>query len=347
MSKEFLSSICFYFVVFTIVILLLFLNKKDNKLQILKKLVLVIIISMGLFSSFYLIFGNSKNYNTDEVGIGLSIFGMLATAWVGLNIYNVIEKKEIENMQRRVEDIVSKMDKVDKKISDTENRIDKKILETEKRMFISSMLVSINIENDSFKKIPYAEQIIKKYPEDEAGYLELGNICYYTKNIEGAAILIEEALKINPKNPRAYLIKGQILKDKRKFDEAIHNFNKYIELDDKNQEVYFEIAKAYMDDHSFKTQSEENEKLCRAIENFTKAIDLGRKETDVYMYRGIAYKNMKNYDKAIDDIKQAKDLFDEYDIFCKCDKEMIEKELKDIQEKKADAMKEKNENLNE
>ncbi|HFL3113487.1 TPA: hypothetical protein ACG3KP_003957, partial [Clostridioides difficile] len=86
MSKEYLFSSCFYFAIFTIVILFLFLNKRDDKLKILKKLVLASVISMGLFSSFYLIFGNSTNYNVNEVGVGLSIFGMLATVWVGLNI---------------------------------------------------------------------------------------------------------------------------------------------------------------------------------------------------------------------------------------------------------------------
>lgn len=308
--------------------LLLFLNKKDDRFKVLKKITLVAMVSTGLFISLYLVFGYS-GYETDEDDAGIAILGVLATVWVGLNIYNVIEKKEIENMQVRIEGIIEKVDNAEDKLDKKIYELDKKILEAEKRVFIEAMISSINIEQKHYKKLNYANKIIKKYPNDDIGYLEVGVICYNAGDRIASMGFIEDALKINDKNSKSYLFKGKIFKDEGQIDKALDNFSVSIKLNEKNQEAYFNIGEIYLKKGMY----------INAIENSTKAIDLRREDVDVYMCRGIAYKNMGNYDEAIADIEQAKKLFNEYDTSCKYNKETIEKELKEL--------KEKVENLNE
>lgn len=315
--------------------LLLFLNKEDDKFKALKKITLVAMVSTGLFISLYLVFGYS-GYETNEDDAGIAILGVLATVWVGLNIYNVIEKKELENMQTRMEGIIEKMDDVSKKIADAEYRFDKKIyevdekiLEVEKRTFIETMISSINIERENYKKLPYIEAILKKYPNEDVGPLELGVIYYNEGNREISIEFIEDALKINDKNPKSYLFKGKILKDDGKIDEALENFEISIKLDDKNQDAYLNAGEIYLNKRMYTD----------AIKNSTKVINLNKKNIDAYICRGIAYKSIGNYDEAIADIEQAKKLFNKYDTSCKYNKETIEKELEEL--------KEKIENLNE
>ncbi|CZR83029.1 photosystem I assembly protein Ycf3 [Clostridioides difficile] len=308
--------------------LLLFLNEKDDKFKALKKITLVAMVSTGLFISLYLVFGYS-GYETDEDDAGIAILGVLATVWVGLNIYNVIEKKEIENMQVRIEGIMEKVDNAEEKLDKKIYELDKKILEAEKRVFIEAMVSSINIEPEYYKKLDYAKKIITKYPSDDIGYLETGIICYNAGHRIVSIGFIEDALNINDKNSRSYLFKGKIFKDEGQIDKALDNFSISIKLDEKNQDAYFNIGEIYLRKRMY----------IKAIENSTKAIDLRREDVDVYMCRGIAYKNMGNYDEAIADIEQAKKLFNEYNTSCKYNKETIEKNLKEV--------KEKIENLNE
>ncbi|NMA48652.1 MAG: hypothetical protein GX947_02600 [Tissierellia bacterium] len=79
---------------FVLIIVLLIAEHKNLKIF---ALITPAIISMILFGAIFI-----KDYDTNsinEIEIGLSILGIAVTVWVGLNIYNLVEKREFDMLK--------------------------------------------------------------------------------------------------------------------------------------------------------------------------------------------------------------------------------------------------------
>lgn len=90
------SSIIFFtfgVLMFILVIGLLIFEYKDKKIF---ALITPAIISIILFGAIFI--KDSPPASINEIEIGLSVLGIAVSVWVGLNIYNVIEKNEIEKL---------------------------------------------------------------------------------------------------------------------------------------------------------------------------------------------------------------------------------------------------------
>ncbi|WP_254174443.1 CHAT domain-containing protein [Planktothrix pseudagardhii] len=121
------------------------------------------------------------------------------------------------------------------------------------------------------------------------------------RNFELVINLGEQILKIDiqhqiarTKTAQAY--KQRILNyyNQGKYDEAIKDGDRAIELKPDFAEIYYQRARAYYQKNNFQ----------EVIENCTKAINL-KKEADYYWQRGLAYYEKNNYDQAILDAENS------------------------------------------
>ena len=80
-----------------------------------------------------------------------------------------------------------------------------------------------------------------------------------------------------------------------KYNEAIADFNKSIELNPKNETVYNNRGSVYNELGNY------NE----AIADFNKSIELNPKNADVYARRGYVYNKLGNYNEVIVDYNKS------------------------------------------
>ncbi|MER0283834.1 tetratricopeptide repeat protein [Clostridioides difficile] len=327
MSKDYLLSLCVAFILFTITICFLFLDKKENKLEKLKKLVLSVVVSTGLFTSFYLVFGNSKNYNINEVGVGLSIFGMLATAWIGLNIYNLVEKKEVDYLQKKLKESIECIDVIKKELEKSKKDMHKKILESEKNNFIQSMVTLYAAEYDYDKAFYYADKIVDEYPQEAIGYSKRGNAHYLLERYDDALNDFKKAIELNPDDSMLYIDIAHVYESLGERNNALYSYNKSIKIDENNSIPYLFRGCFYreivdyenaLNDFSRVIETDKNtilgylsrasiyRKLGRvndALNDYDELVKKGN--VDGYVERGELYFEIGDYENALNDFKKA------------------------------------------
>ena len=117
---------------------------------------------------------------------------------------------------------------------------------------------------------------------------------YDKNNVEGA----EESETIRIIKAQQYYNRGKDYFNKGDNDEAIDNFKKAIELDQKYTAAYFDLAMVYN-----KLESDDD-----MIDNLDKVIELDINNINAYLRRADAYSCKGFYDRAIKDLKKVLDL---------------------------------------
>ena len=92
-----------------------------------------------------------------------------------------------------------------------------------------------------------------------------------------------------------YIFEGIAHSNKKRWDEAIDEYNKGIEINPKYPEAYNTRGAAYDDKGEYD----------KAISDYTKAIEINPSFADAYQNRGIAYDDKGQCDKAISDYTKA------------------------------------------
>jgi len=103
--------------------------------------------------------------------------------------------------------------------------------------------------------------------------------------------------KSGPWSPMAYQNRGSVFLDLRRYDEAIADFNKVIEMRPHNARAYLGRGVA----RAFKRQ------FTSAIGDLNRAIELDPKAPDAYFFRGMVYAEIGN-PRAIADFQKACDM---------------------------------------
>ena len=100
---------------------------------------------------------------------------------------------------------------------------------------------------------------------------------------------------LNPELINAYISRATAYKRKTKFEFAIEDYTKAIELDSDDPDIYHDRGVTYVEQDDFD----------HAIKDYTKAIKLNSKFTEAYYGRGNAHSGKNNYDLAIQDYTRA------------------------------------------
>jgi tetratricopeptide (TPR) repeat protein len=104
--------------------------------------------------------------------------------------------------------------------------------------------------------------------------------------------------KIDPRNVAAYINRGNTYSGLKRYERAIEDYNKAIELNPKYAGAYYNRGLAYRKLKRYE----------RAIEDYNKAIELNHDFTLAYKSRGVAYRELKQYAKEQEDYKKALEL---------------------------------------
>ncbi|MER0286032.1 tetratricopeptide repeat protein [Clostridioides difficile] len=276
---------------------LLFLNEKDDKFKVLKKFTLVAMVSTGLFISLYLVFGYSE-YKVEKDDAGIAILGVLATVWVGLNIYNVIEKREVDDLKEELRNSLEGINELRKDLRESKDEMDKKLYDVEKNSFIQNTFTMCSMKKNNNEEINYINRVIRRYPNEKIGYLYRAFLYTEEKKYEEAINDFSKVIELDDKYIYAYFDRGNAYGIKEIYDKALSDFSKVIELDNKHIKAYLLRGMLYVD----KKMHDE------ALSDFNKVIELDDKHIKAYLLRGMLYVNKKMYDEALNDFEEVLNL---------------------------------------
>ncbi len=127
------------------------------------------------------------------------------------------------------------------------------------------------------------------------------NLLLLMNDQKGASKIIEKAIEKNSDYAPYYLTRGKIYVLKEKYDEAIEDLNRAIDLgkgeygDEFNSTVLVSKGAAYqrLEDYN------------NALNDYSKALILNPKNAEAYLYRGFLYYQQEDYQTAMGDFNQA------------------------------------------
>lgn len=163
---------------------------------------------------------------------------------------------------------------------------------------------SKNYQKEAFKYLRKGEidrslrcfdSAIKADPSDYLAYYNRGTIYLQSKyDINKAIKDIDKSLELNPEYMDSYLIKGDIFKFKKEYEQAQNAYNKAAELEPENPFPYRAKSDFYLD----------RKKYNLALDEINKAIKIEPTGKD-YLNRGRIYCEMKKYNLALNDYEKA------------------------------------------
>jgi len=125
-------------------------------------------------------------------------------------------------------------------------------------------------------------------------------------NYEKAAEYDSKAIEKNPEYSAAYFERGYAYQLLQKYDLAIADYNKAIEIN-KNWEVTSNLSLAYFNKglSYYSLQPQQKENISNALNDWSKSIELNPNEPNAYLNRGLANEFLRNFEKAIADYKKS------------------------------------------
>lgn len=136
---------------------------------------------------------------------------------------------------------------------------------------------------------------VQASPADDA--IKQGEALIAKQDYKAASVVLDAAIRIAPKNARAYCNRGLAYLYLGQEQQALECFNKAIALDPKFAPAYYQLGCC----HSHGTNSEKK----IAVEYFSKAIALDPKNVEAHYYRGYSYEELGHDQKAIEDMNKA------------------------------------------
>jgi tetratricopeptide (TPR) repeat protein len=146
--------------------------------------------------------------------------------------------------------------------------------------------------------IRICEDIIKKSPKSQDGYVIWGNCLRCQERYDEAIEKFKKAIELNHKFYEAYGAWGECLRRQERYDEAIEKFKKVIEINPKSYEAYGAWGECLR----------RQERYDEAIEKFKKAIELNPQYLDAYGSWGESLRKQEHYDEAIEKFKKVIEL---------------------------------------
>ena len=139
------------------------------------------------------------------------------------------------------------------------------------------------------KAIKLYEKCTLNFPNHIFSKLNLSFLYYKLNDLEKASLMIEDAIKLKPKLPNGYCIRGLILKSLNKFNESKISFEKAIEIDGNYIDAYINLGLLNKDYNNY----DDAEKY------YLKAIEIDSKSAIAHLNLGACYKEKLELDKAI------------------------------------------------
>jgi tetratricopeptide (TPR) repeat protein len=146
------------------------------------------------------------------------------------------------------------------------------------------------------------QNVIDKTIHTAHGYNSFGNLFYDLGRFNQAIEQYKKAIELDPAYVVAYNNRGLALRSLGKYEEALTQYLKATELEPTNPDVFNNIGNALYDLKKYE----------EAIAQYIKAIELDSNFVDAYNNRGLALKNLRRYEEAIAQYTKAIELDPNY-----------------------------------
>jgi len=164
-----------------------------------------------------------------------------------------------------------------------------------------TLATDLNEENikAGIEEISYAINLRPDYTE---AYLERGKLYLQLGELDKAEQDFNNVLNLKPNNEDSYIHLAQIYLARGDYSKALDKLQKVYKKEGKdNYKYYFYLGKIHFNNKDFE----------KAIELLSEAIKLNQYLVDAYDLRAQSYKQVKQYEKAIEDFKRAYTLMPE------------------------------------
>lgn len=143
---------------------------------------------------------------------------------------------------------------------------------------------------------PASQPLAAENPEDQAQELFLQGVDALNQGNSNAALeKFNEALKLDPEIPEAYINRGIALRRLEQYVEAVADFDKALKLAPKSPEAFYNRALAYSLSGVYD----------KAVADYTHALKLAPKDWQIFYNRGNAYLDQNKPKEALADYNQA------------------------------------------
>jgi len=149
------------------------------------------------------------------------------------------------------------------------------------------------------------EKAIAKDPKNIAVAFNVAKYYIEQKNFDKANLYLDRAKAIDDKNPQVIYWLGEMANEKGKYDDAISNFGRFLEIYSTLDEKVKEIDKGFYQDVLFKLgmiQLDKKKSAKNAIKYFKAAIEADSTDALSSLQLGISYYKNNEFKNAIDPI---------------------------------------------
>jgi tetratricopeptide (TPR) repeat protein/S1-C subfamily serine protease len=135
-----------------------------------------------------------------------------------------------------------------------------------------------------------------------AWYVNRGILYRRQQKYELALDDYNKAIELNPNHANAYNNRGNLYQDLQKYELALDDFNKAIEINPNFAILYYNRGGLYYNQQKYEL----------ALSDINKAIELNPNYAEAYYNRGLLYYDLQKYELALSDINKAIELNPNY-----------------------------------
>lgn len=138
--------------------------------------------------------------------------------------------------------------------------------------------------------------VISKSPNKARSYSARGNFLLRNEKKYSEALSdYNKAIELSPYYAEPYANRGSVYENLLKYNEALNDYNKAIDLNPNYATAYFNRGNIF----------NREKKYAKALEDYSKAIELNPNYAKAYMNRGNIFKSENNYARAVEDYTKA------------------------------------------
>ena len=166
--------------------------------------------------------------------------------------------------------------------------------DVESTVGIADDLVKLKRFDEALEKYNEALDYLPSYAPAIDGK---ANLLIMMEDYKGAGKLVDDAIKKNSDYPQFYLTRGIVLIHKGKYEDALDDLNRALDLSQGSNNKILE-NKIYVN------RGAAYQKLLQydaALSDYSKAIQLNDNNPNVFLYRGYLYYQTNEYDEALKD----------------------------------------------
>ncbi len=151
------------------------------------------------------------------------------------------------------------------------------------------------VDKDYLGALQTMDDMVASYPDQALAYIGRGLMLDSLNKYDDAVADYTKAIELDPEESNGYINRANTYSKQDKFEKALADYTKAIELDPTEPDTYSDRGSLYG----------ENGYYDEALADFDKALEMNPESLIAHIYRGALYENTGELDKALEDYQQA------------------------------------------